>query len=272
MKNLLGNNLRFLRKKNEWTLGEIPDNTGFSSSQWNNWELSLSFPKFLDFLEISKKFNVSETDLIHVDLQNAHLNENKKVLKNSENAHLNAQVNAHLNTQNVVNEEKELYNTPLAGNVYDLDTKAAAGVPALVQNTDMLHKQPTLLIPHLGPGIHIRMKISGDSMHATIKDGDYVIATYQPEPLKTLREGHIYLMIDKDDGVVCKRVYNSAKNTLELESDNDIYKPYHRKLTDILSLFKVVEVHTTDLRNYYSDTRREINKIWQEIAKLKRKN
>lgn len=109
-------------------------------------------------------------------------------------------------------------------------------------------------------------------MHATIKDGDYVIATYQPEPLKTLREGHIYLMIDKDDGVVCKRLYNSAKNTLELESDNDIYKPYYRKITDILALFRVVEVHTTDLRNYYSDTRREINKIWQEIAKLKRKN
>ncbi|MCZ2223321.1 MAG: S24 family peptidase, partial [Chitinophagales bacterium] len=127
-------------------------------------------------------------------------------------------------------------------------------------------------MPHLGPGIHIRMKISGDSMHATIKDGDYVIATYQPEPLKTLREGHIYLMIDKDDGVVCKRLYNSAKNTLELESDNDIYKPYYRKITDILALFRVVEVHTTDLRNYYSDTRREINKIWQEIAKLKRKN
>jgi transcriptional regulator with XRE-family HTH domain len=265
-------NLEFLRKSRNMKQAEIQDSIGIERTTWSNYERNKSYPQLELFHKIAKFFGVNEFDLLNVDLSNVNLNEKKGSEKNSKNVNLNVNPSVNLNTQNVVNERKELYNTPLAGNVYDLDTKAAAGVPALVQNTDMLHKQPTLYIPHLGPGIHIRMKISGDSMHATIKDGDHVIATYQPEPLKTLREGHIYLMIDKDDGVVCKRVYNSAKNTLELESDNDIYKPYHRKLTDILSLFKVVEVHTTDLRNYYSDTRREINKIWQEIAKLKRKN
>lgn len=270
---MLSKNLKKLREKSGLSQSEILDIIGLKgSTKWSDYERGKAKPPLDIILKISDYFQIDVKTLVLGNISDVHLNEKSLNEKNSKNVHLNVHPSVHLKAQNVVNEEKEPYNTPLAGNVYDLDTKAAAGVPALVQNTDMLHKQPTLLIPHLGPGIHIRMKISGDSMHATIKDGDYVIATYQPEPLKTLREGHIYLMIDKDDGVVCKRVYNSAKNTLELESDNDIYKPYHRKLTDILSLFKVVEVHTTDLRNYYSDTRREINKIWQEIAKLKRKN
>lgn len=62
-------NISYLRNEKSMTLKEISANAGFSTSQWNNYELGFSFPKFLDLIKISKYFDVSESDLIHVDLQ-----------------------------------------------------------------------------------------------------------------------------------------------------------------------------------------------------------
>lgn len=62
-------NLAFLRLKKGMTIAKISKEIGFSASQWNNYELGISFPKFLDFIKISKYFDVSESDLIHKDLE-----------------------------------------------------------------------------------------------------------------------------------------------------------------------------------------------------------
>jgi transcriptional regulator with XRE-family HTH domain len=62
-------NICFLRSRKSMTINKISKEAGFSSSQWNNYELGFSFPKFLDLIKISKYFNVSETDLIHTDLE-----------------------------------------------------------------------------------------------------------------------------------------------------------------------------------------------------------
>ena len=62
-------NMFYLRKKKTMTIKELSIDIGFSTSQWNNYELGLSFPKFLDLIKISKYFEISESDLIHVDLK-----------------------------------------------------------------------------------------------------------------------------------------------------------------------------------------------------------
>jgi transcriptional regulator with XRE-family HTH domain len=51
------------------TLKAISTEIGFTTSQWNNYELGLSFPKFLDLIKISDYFKIPETDLIHKDLE-----------------------------------------------------------------------------------------------------------------------------------------------------------------------------------------------------------
>lgn len=62
-------NLIYLRAKKKLTLKEIAVDIGFSPSQWNNYELGFSFPKFLDLIKISKYFEISESDLIHKNLE-----------------------------------------------------------------------------------------------------------------------------------------------------------------------------------------------------------
>lgn len=65
MKTFFGENLKYLRTQKGWKQKEIPDNTGFSSSTWGNYEAGLSTPNFKDLIKIAQIFGVSETDLIH---------------------------------------------------------------------------------------------------------------------------------------------------------------------------------------------------------------
>lgn len=75
-------NLSFLRSQKDMTLKELSENIGFTTSQWNNYELGLSYPKFLDLIKISRYFEVSETDLIHCDLQVSTILKEKQSEKN----------------------------------------------------------------------------------------------------------------------------------------------------------------------------------------------
>lgn len=270
-----GNNLRLLRKNSGENQSGIALIAGKQKSAVSSWELNESIPPLDVIIKLSDHFGISTKDFIFSDLQNVG-DSKKKPLKNNGKF-------VGDNVGNVVGdraknyEENDDLTTTLepppkmlqsGGNVYELDTKAAAGLANLLQHTDKFKQLPTLYLPYMGHGFHISLLIGGDSMHATIKDGDRVIATQLTEPATTLREGHIHVLIDKEDGVVCKRVYKAGKDNYQLESDNDIYKPYKRHLRDILAVFKVVQVHTTDLRNYYSDTRREITKLWQAIEEI----
>jgi transcriptional regulator with XRE-family HTH domain len=65
-------------------LNVISKELGFSASQWSNYEQGISFPKFLDLIKIAKYFGVSETDLIHNDLQRNFISSNMENSKNLE--------------------------------------------------------------------------------------------------------------------------------------------------------------------------------------------
>ena len=70
-------NLSILRSKKKMTLAQLSKELDLSISQWSNYEQGISFPKFKDLIKISEYFNISETDLIHSDLINKTL-ENEK--------------------------------------------------------------------------------------------------------------------------------------------------------------------------------------------------
>ena len=61
-------NLKYLRKKLGIKQSELADRAGFKQSQWSGYEIGNSYPKFIDLINISKFFNISETDLIHTNL------------------------------------------------------------------------------------------------------------------------------------------------------------------------------------------------------------
>lgn len=77
-------NLYFLRSKKLMTLKKISKEIGFTSSQWNNYELGLSFPKFLDLIKISEYFDIPESDLIHKNLELNNLTSQKEEINQDE--------------------------------------------------------------------------------------------------------------------------------------------------------------------------------------------
>ena len=267
-------NLQYLRGKLNLNQGEMSDSIGFKRSTWNGYENSKSVPNLSDFIKICEYFDISESDLIHSDLENVHLKEKTTVFKNGDNVHLNVHPDVHLNqntdhsvVQKTVSDGHFLL--PKA-NIYDFSTAAAAGEAMILLHDDKYKQEADYFMPNLGAGIHIRCPIGGDSMHSTIKDGDKVIATLVTD-IKEIRQGHIYAVIDKADGLVCKRIYWDGENTLELVSDNEIIKPYKLHLKDVSALFRVREVHTTDLRPYWEDIRKDMRSMRNEINDLKRK-
>ena len=155
-------------------------------------------------------------------------------------------------------------------NVYDFETPAAAGAAIIMNDVDKTKASPSLYIPGMRNGTYIRVSIQGDSMHSTIKDGDKVLAILLHHPGDEIRSGYIYTVIDKEDGLVTKRLYKEGKEMVELVSDNEIYRPYKRSLNDFLAVFKVIEVHTTDLRNYFDDVRKDVRALQMQVKELER--
>lgn len=90
-----GKNIKFLRIKSGLTQSEISTATGLNRTTWNNYESGVSQPNIEGLISLSNYFDVSETDLLHTDLSNAHLMPKSDGSKNQEKAHLNSHLSAH---------------------------------------------------------------------------------------------------------------------------------------------------------------------------------
>lgn len=156
-------------------------------------------------------------------------------------------------------------------NVFDFSSAAAAGDAILLNEIDKTKAQPNIFLPALGPGINIRIPVKGDSMYSTIKDGDRVVATLLHNPKDDIRSGYVYVIMDKEDGIIIKRIYKDGANSVEIVSDNEIYKPYKRKLSEFQAVFLVKEVHSSDLRNYYDDVRKDVRELQIAVKELQHK-
>lgn len=273
MNNFLSKNLEFLRKEKKLSKLEAASILNVGRSTYYGYESGDSYPTFSGLIQIADYFGLSLSELVENNLSKTHLidkNDTSKTLKkhtpnstpiytpNSENQRILA-----------VNEGLGVYTTHPKSNVFDFETPAAAGPAITLLANDKYREVPTLYMPWLGPGIHVRTRIDGDSMHSTIKDGDKAVSTLVTD-VKDIRQGYIYMFMDKEDGICYKRLYLDGKNNFELVPDNEIYKPYKRHFNDIYAIFRVREVHTTDLRPYWNDLRAEIRDIRTEMADFKR--
>lgn len=270
MDNFFPENLIVLRKEKGVSKQEMATMLNVGRSTYYGYENGESFPTFSGLLQIADFFRLSLDKLVSTKLATVPNSNKTNELKY-----------VPIDVPNTVpnhptNEEKQDvlptvsgYEQEFAPNVFSFDTKAAAGEAMLLLANDKLKAAPDLYFPGLGLGTHIRTTVGGDSMHSTIKDGDKVIATHLPN-FHDLRPGYIYLILDKEEGLVCKRVYFDGKNHFEFISDNEVYKPYKRHFNDILALFKVREVTTTDLRPYWADIRKEMRELSSRMSDIER--
>jgi len=256
-------NLRVLRKQSGKTQSGIALDIGTTQQVIGNWESKtnpMGTPDLAQLLTITNLFGVSFEDFMNRDFENAG-DGAAKVAKDV--GRKNYPENERLT---IAGEPAVSYHTP---NVLDVVHKTASEIWQILQQMDRRQFVADLYLPDLGPGRHIRLQMVGDGMHPQIKDKDIVIATRVAEGLPELREGPVYVAVDKEDGIICKRMYRVGEDELQMVSDNEDYRPYNRHVQQIEMLFKVQQVHSSNLHKYRTESSHEIEKLWKAIEELR---
>jgi hypothetical protein len=127
-------------------------------------------------------------------------------------------------------------------NVVYVPIKARAGYLNGYGDTDYIESLPTFNMPHLTNGTYRCFEVYGNSMVRTFFDGDLVFGKYV-ESLSDIKDGRVYVIVSKDDGIVLKRVINriEERGKLILKSDNKNgnYPTYTIDAEDIVEVWYV---------------------------------
>lgn len=106
-------------------------------------------------------------------------------------------------------------------NVVFVPIQARAGYLSGYSDTSYIEQLPSFNMPHLNNGTFRCFEVQGNSMVRTFFDGDLVFGKYV-ENLGDIKDGRVYVIITKNDGIVLKRVINriAERGKLILKSDN----------------------------------------------------
>ena len=161
-------------------------------------------------------------------------------------------------------------NPSAKANTYLSDIKAAAGFGAIINNPKKIDQLPAISLPNAPMGLNVAFQITGDSMHPAVRHLDYVAGNHVRD-IKDIRNGYTYVLIDRDDGVLYKRLYieGNGGSVLKIVSDNPDYPQYIREPDSIIAYFKAFCRLSSDFRTYYDDIRREIQQLKEDVAWMK---
>ncbi|MDB0602526.1 S24 family peptidase [Tenacibaculum maritimum] len=133
-------------------------------------------------------------------------------------------------------------NTSGNENVVYVPIQARAGYLNGYGDADYIEQLPSFHMPHLTNGTFRCFEVQGNSMVRTFFDGDLVFGKYV-ENLGDIKDGRIYIIVSKNDGIVLKRVINriEERGKLILKSDNKDgnYPTYTINIEEVMEVWYV---------------------------------
>lgn len=127
-------------------------------------------------------------------------------------------------------------------NIIFVPTQARAGYLDGYGDIEYMEKLPSFNMPHLKNGSFRCFEVQGNSMVRTFFDGDLVFGKYV-ENLYDVKDGRIYIIVSKNDGIVLKRVINriQERGKLILKSDNKDgnYPTYTINIDEVMEVWYV---------------------------------
>ncbi len=127
-------------------------------------------------------------------------------------------------------------------NVVYVPIKARAGYLDGYGDAEYIETLPSFRMPHLTNGTYRCFEVQGNSMVRTFFDGDLVFGRYI-EALSDIKDGRVYVIVSKNEGIVLKRVISriEERGKLILKSDNKDgnYPTYTINAEDILEVWYV---------------------------------
>ena len=250
----LASNLRYLRKKEKLSQGELADEFEVARTTMGDYERGKTEPNLEMLIKISKKFDITIHDLILSDLSFNELeiarNNGLRVLAIS------------IDKDN--NENIELVNT-----------KAEAGYLDSFNDPEYISELPKISFPNIPQGTFRGFEIHGDSM-LPMESGSIVICSYV-ENLEQIKDDRTYVLVSKESGLVYKRLKKvSEVQKLILVSDNESYLPYEVDYSDIAEIWQYyAHLSFSDAKSTFnyileeklSDIQRKVNELHKRVAK-----
>ncbi|HEU5145551.1 MAG TPA: XRE family transcriptional regulator [Chryseosolibacter sp.] len=217
---IVNRNFRFLRSKESLTQREFAERLGLKQATVGAYEEGRATPPLNVLSDLSRLFKVSVDNLISADLST--LPEKSWRMSGKPKKEVLAI------TVDIHNKE----------NVELVTQKASAGYLSGFQDPEFVKDLPKISMPVLPRNRTYRaFEIRGDSM-LPIQPGSIIFGEYV-EDVASIKNGKLYVLITRNDGIVFKRVFNFAgqEHKLLLVSDNRTYEPYGVDIADILEVW-----------------------------------
>lgn len=232
----LASNLRYLRKKDRLSQGELADEFEIARTTMGDYERGKTEPNLEMLVKISKKFEVPIHDLILNDLSY-----NELEVTRSNGLRVLA-----ISVDKENNENIELVNT-----------KAEAGYLDSFNDPEYISELPKISFPNIPQGTFRGFEIHGDSM-LPMESGSIIICSYI-ENLNQIKDDRTYVIVSKENGLVYKRIKKKTnEQQLILISDNDSYLPYEINYSDVAEIWQYY-AHLS-----FSDAKSTFNYILEE--------
>ena len=216
---IVNKNLKYLRVQQGLTQKQLAEKLGLKQAAIGAYEEERATPPLASLLDIMKIFNVNLDDLVKHDLSRVPDKERRTSSGRREILAITVDSN---NKENV-----EL-----------VSHKASAGYLSGYQDIEFVKDLPKISMPVLPKNKTYRaFEIQGDSM-LPMQPGSIIFGEYV-ESIGSIKNGKLYILVTKQDGIVFKRVFNFTKDEgkLLLVSDNRQYEPYSIEAADILELW-----------------------------------
>lgn len=227
---IFSNNVKLLRTRRNKTQDIVARELGMSRSTLNSYENgSVKNPTLQALMGFSSYYKVSIDTLVKMDLAKLSGFQLSELERGNDVYITGSKLRVLATTVDSVNKE----------NIEAVNVKAKAGYRNGYADPDFIKKLPTFQLPILFNDRKYRMfQIDGDSM-LPIPDQSWVIGEYV-ENWHDIKNGHAYILLTQDDGIVFKNVFNhlKKKKKLELHSLNTQYKPYEIDLVDVKEVWK----------------------------------
>lgn len=216
---MINKNLKYLRGQQGLTQKQLAEKLGLKQAAIGAYEEERATPPLASLLDLSKIFNVNLDDLVRQDLS-------KGIDKKRQPMGRGREVLA----ITVDSQNRE--------NVELVTQKASAGYLSGFQDVEFVKELPKISLPVLPRNKTYRaFEIQGDSM-LPVLPGSIIFGEYL-ESIDAIKNGKLYVLVTRQDGIVFKRVFNLSddKGKLLLVSDNRQYSPYTVDASDVLEIW-----------------------------------
>ncbi len=247
--NYLAQNIKHLRRTKKWTQQQLADKLLVKRALIGSYEESRATPKIQVIQQLAALMELSVDDLLGIDLE-----KQKPVTKLS------------LQVLSIVVDQQNDELIPI------VPVKASAGYLNGFADPQYIGSLPRFFmpVPELSRERTYRVfQLKGDSM-LPIQPGSYVFCEFAAA-VDDLKEGQPYILVTKDEGLVCKRVYLKENGQLLLKSDNPEYEAYFIDSNSVLELWRAKGVLSFELPKLEAYGTKHISAVLDEMKQEIRK-